>query len=192
VGIRLIDTDTKEVVAKVEEGDAGGPAPRIRSAAIFATVGGLEDSPLFADALLDRALAHSTDPARETIILVAHGSGDDGTNAHWKGILESLATRMRAGKGAAFRAVRTGTWREDWPDKRAPEVAAIRALVEDADRDGGRAIVIPARTSAQGFETEFLDGLRYTLGEGFAPHPLFERWLEEQVSAGVARLGLPR
>lgn len=167
----------------------GPPPPRIRSTALLATVGGLEDSPLFADALLDRALALSKDPGRETVILVAHGSGDDTTNDHWKTLLESLAKRMRSGAGAKFRAVHYGTWREDWPDKRKPEIAAIRALVEAASRDGGRALVIPARTSAQGFETEFLEGLTFTIGQGFAPHPLFERWLEEQVKAGVALLG---
>jgi sirohydrochlorin ferrochelatase len=167
---------------------AGPPGPRIRSSALFATVGGLEDHPLFAQALLDRARSLSKDPSKETVILVAHGSGDDATNAHWQHVLESLVTQMNAGSSTKFRAIRSATWREDWPDKRAPEVAAIRAMVAEAARDGGRAIVIPARTSAQGFESNFLDGLAFTLGEGFAPHPLFERWLDAQVQAGVAQL----
>jgi hypothetical protein len=151
-------------------------------------VGGLEAHPFFAAALLDRAKALSKDPTRETIVLVAHGSGDDTTNDHWRRLLESLATQMRTNGAANFRAVRTGTWREDWPDKRAPEVAAIRKIVEDAARDGGRAIVIPARTAAQGNEREFLKGLEFELGTGFAPHPLFARWMEEQIRASVARL----
>ena len=164
---------------------AGPPGPRIRSSALFSTAGGLEDHPFFAEALLDRAKALSNSPERETVILVAHGAGDDPTNDHWRQILQSLAARMRTNGGAAFRDIRVGTWREDWPEQRAPEVTAIRRMVEQASRDGGRAIVIPARTAAQGDEREFLKGLDFELGRGFAPHPLFARWVEEKIREGL-------
>jgi hypothetical protein len=169
-------------------GPAGPPPPRIRSSALFTTTGGLEDSALFAEALLDRALALSKDPAKETIVLTAHGAGPDAQNAHWKTLLASLVGQMRKGKGAGFRAIEAGTWREDWPDKREPEVAAIRAIVEKGSKDGGRVIVIPARTTSEGPEKELLAGLSFELGSGFAPHPLFERWVEEQIEAGIAAL----
>jgi sirohydrochlorin ferrochelatase len=169
-------------------GHAAGPSPRIRSTALLATVGGMEDHRYFAAALLERAKALSKEPARETVILVAHGDGDDSINDHWRHLLESLAQQMRASGGADFRAIKTGTWREDWPDKRAPEVAAIRALVEDATRDGGRALVIPARMQGQGDERELLKGLTFELGTGFSPHPLFARWVEEKIREGVAAL----
>lgn len=175
-------------------GHVSGPQPRIRSSALLATAGGVEAHPFFASALVDRAKALSKDPARETIVLVAHGSGDDATNERWRRLLESLAAQMRTNGGANFRAIRTGTWREDWPAKRAPEVAAIRRVVEEAARDGGRALVIPARTAAQGNEREFLKGLGFELGTGFAPHPLFARWVEEKIREGAAKLeagGLP-
>lgn len=169
-------------------GHVSGPQPRIRSSALLATTGGLEAHPFFASALLERAKALSKNPARETILLVAHGSGDDATNDRWRRLLESLAAQMRTNGGANFRAIRTGTWREDWPDKRTPEVAAIRRVVEEAARDGGRALVIPARTAAQGNEREFLKGLDFELGTGFAPHPLFARWVEEKIREAAARL----
>lgn len=169
-------------------GHASGPQPRIRSSALLATTGGLEAHPFFASALLDRAKALSKNSARETILLVAHGSGDDATNDRWRRLLESLVAQMRTNGGANFRAIRTGTWREDWPEKRATELAVIRRMVEDATRDGGRALVIPARTAAQGNEREFLKGLEFELGTGFAPHPLFARWVEEKIREGVARL----
>ncbi|MBI4511966.1 MAG: cobalamin biosynthesis protein CbiX [Deltaproteobacteria bacterium] len=165
-----------------------GPVPRIRASVPMVTVGGLEDAPYFADALLDRALSLSKDPARETVILVAHGAGPDAVNDHWRDVLASIAQRIRSGRGAQFRAVKVGTWREDWPVKREPEVAAIRRMVEEATRDGGRAIVIPARTTGVGPEKRFLAGLPVEIGTGFAPHPLFERWFEEQVRLGILRL----
>lgn len=167
---------------------AGPSGPRIRSAAMMTTVGGLEDHRYFAEALLARANALSKDPKEETVLLVAHGAGDDQSNEHWRRLLESLAEQMRANGGATFRAILTGTWREDWPDKRAPEVAVLRTKVKEASRDGGRAIVIPARTAAQGEERDFLKGLTFELGSGFAPHPLFARWVEEKIQEGAAAL----
>jgi hypothetical protein len=171
-------------------GGHGSPAPRprIRTALPVTTVGGLQDHPLFAQALLERARALSRDPARETVILTAHGSGDDATDRHWRGLLDSLAATMRAGGGEAFRAIVGGTWREDWPAQREAAVRELRGLVEQATRDGGRALVIPARTLGAGPEHRYLDGLAYELGQGFAPHPLFVRWLEAQVATGVERL----
>jgi sirohydrochlorin ferrochelatase len=164
------------------------PPPRIRSAAVITTLGGLEDHALFAEALVARARELSDDPARETVILVAHGLGDDAQNDHWVGVLESLADRMRSNGGGGYRDIQVGTWREDWPDKRDLWVARIREFVKAASEDGGKAIVIPARTNATGPERELLDGLDYRLGEGFAPHPLFARWVEEQIRLGEDRL----
>jgi hypothetical protein len=164
---------------------------RIRTAALITTVGGVEDSPHFAAALLDRAQALSQDPERETVVLVAHGDGDDATNARWRNLLGSLATQMKRAGGDRFRAIEVGTWREDWPAQREPEVKAIRALVSAAAENSGRALVIPARTTGQGSEPEFLDGLTFELGSGFAPHARFDAWLEEQVALGVKQLATP-
>ncbi len=165
---------------------AAGPSTRIRSAAVMATVGGLEDDPLFAEALLARAQALSRDPARETVILVAHGDGDDAQDAHWRETLASVARRMHELGGDRFRAVRTATWREDWPDKRKSAVEEVRAFVQEATGGGGRALVIPARTLGRGPERRLLEGLAFELGEGFAPLPLFARWAEGEVAGAVA------
>ena len=164
---------------------SAGPAPRIRSTLPIETVGGLGSSPLFAAALLDRARALSRNPARETIIVVAHGSGDDRLNQQWEAHLEAIAEHMRKAGGGEFLAIRTATWREDWADKRAPQIEKIRAMVEDAGRQGGRALVIPARTVGEGPERKFLSGLEYELGTGFAPHPKFLQWMEEQIKSGI-------
>lgn len=167
-----------------DHGHGAATPARIRTAALVRSAGGMEDHPLFAQALLERARAQSQDPARETVILTAHGAKDDARNARWVEVLESLARQMRARGGQEFRAIRIATWREDWPGKRAPWIAKVRAMVEEATRDGGRALVIPARTNAHGPERQFLEGLDFALGSGFAPHPLFARWVEEQIVKG--------
>jgi sirohydrochlorin ferrochelatase len=172
--------------------DAAFPPARINTPLALATVGGVEAAPLFAATLLERARALSREPRKETVILVAHGTGSDQRNQQWVGILEQLAAQMKAAPGApAFRAIRYATWREDWPDKRAPWIQRVRDMVQEAGKDGGRAIVIPARTNGTGPERRFLEGLSFELGEGFAPHPLFTRWFEQQVQAGAAALASP-
>ena len=168
--------------------EPGEPPRRILSSAVLTTTGGLEDHPLFAEALLDRARALSRDPARETVILVAHGEGDDARDLHWRAVLGSLAARMRENGGGRFRSILAGTWREDWPDKREAAAEEVRRFVREAAAGGGRAIVVPARTLGQGPERRLLEGLDFELGEGFIPHPLFARWAEEQVRAALAEL----
>lgn len=169
-------------------GHGHGQPARLLTGLPVVTTGGLEDHPFFARALLERARALSEEPGRETIILVAHGKGDDEGNALWLELLGSLREQMLAAGGDDFREIRVGTWREDWPDKREAAIEAVRRDIEAAQRDGGRAIVVPARTTSQGPARELLPDLEFELGEGFAPHPLFVEWLREQVAAGLEQL----
>ncbi|MXS85888.1 cobalamin biosynthesis protein CbiX [Nitrosomonas sp. HPC101] len=164
---------------------ASSAAPRILTSLPVIWTGGYEDSPLFAKALLDRALALSRDPSKETIILTAHGMHDDQRNNEWLQNLESIAQQMHNNGGENFRAFKVATWREDWPEKRAPWVKKIRAMITEAGQQGDTAIVIPARTTATGPEKKFLSDLKFKLGEGFAPHPLFTQWVDEQIQQGL-------
>lgn len=168
-------------------GHSSMPPARILTSLPVIWTGGYEDNPLFAQALFDRALALSKDPAKETIILTAHGARDDQQNDKWLQKLDSITQHMRSNGGQKFKAFKAGTWREDWPEKREAWVKKIRAMVTEATQQGGTAIVIPARTTGTGPEKRFLDGLKFELGEGFAPHPLFTQWVEEQIQQGVAQ-----
>jgi sirohydrochlorin ferrochelatase len=169
-------------------GEAHVPA-RIRSGCAFHTLGGLEASPLFAEALLDRAYEVSKAPSKETVILLAHGTESEDQNNHWLHNLSLIADHMKAtakAKGRAFRDIQYATWREDWPKLREKAAQDIRKQVEEASRDGGTAIVIPARTTRAGQEQEWLEGLDYVFnGNGFAPHPKFVAWVEEQIQRSL-------
>lgn len=196
---RLTGQDIEATAARLDRGqpehdhghaghDGGergaGPVPRIRSEAVLLSAGGLDDHPFFAQALLERAKALSSDAHRETVIITAHGTSDDARNEQWLKTLASIAAQMRANGGAGFRDIRVATWREDWPDKRGPWIERVRGWVEEAGRDG-TAIVVPARTTGTGPEAKLLAGLSFRLGSGFAPHPLFARWAEEQVQRAL-------
>jgi len=160
---------------------------RIRTHLQMTTLGGLEASPHFAKGLLDRAQAISETPAEETVILLAHGTGSDQKNARWMDNLHTIADTMRAHGGDAFRDIKVHTWREDWPEKRKETIPEIQKMVREASEDG-TALVVPARTTAQGRAPEYLDGLDYRYGNGFAPHPQFEAWMREQIETGIDRL----
>jgi sirohydrochlorin ferrochelatase len=169
-------------------GSAGAPPAVLDTGLPVVTVGGLEDHPLFAEALYQRALDLSKRPDRETVILVAHGLGSEEGNAHWRRLLESIREQMLTLGGERFRAIEVGLWSEDWPELRQSAVEHMRGLVSSANEDDGRALVIPARTLGRGPAAEYLEGLSYVQGEGFSPHPLFADWLRVQVKAGLGRL----
>jgi sirohydrochlorin ferrochelatase len=168
----------------------GKPPERIRTSCVLFTLGGIEASPLFAEALLDRVLEVSKEPKKETIILLAHGTDDEEANKHWERNLASIASHMQMVarlKARHFRDIQYATWREDWPELREKAIQNIRTMVERAAQDGGTPIVIPARTTRGGREEEWLKGLNYVYnGKGFAPHPTFERWVEEQILIAMA------
>jgi len=160
---------------------------RIRTHLQMTTLGGLEASPHFAKGLLDRAQAISETPSEETVILLAHGTGSDDKNARWMENLHTIADTMRANGGDAFRDIKVHTWREDWPEKRKQTIPEIQQMVREA-AETGTALVVPARTTAQGRASEYLEGLDYRYGKGFAPHPEFEAWMREQIETGIDRL----
>lgn len=159
-----------------------GPPQRVVTSSEFYTTGGLEDSPLFAEALLDRAMGLSENPEDETVILVGHGTRTEEGNNRWMDNLERITEHIKktaAEKGYNFRDFKFENWREDWPDLRDKHIANVREMVQTASEDGGTAIVVPARTTKGGHAQRWLSDLEFKHnGEGFAPHPLFVEWVE--------------
>lgn len=169
-------------------GHGHGGSSRIASEAVFVTLGGIEAHPLLAEAMADRAKELSTDPSKETVILLSHGTESDHANDYWMNNLKTIAEYIQSSSPVKYRDVKYYTWREDWPDKREKSVEVIRGMVEEASVDGGTAIVIPVRTTGEGHERKYLEGLEYKLGSGFAPHPNYVKWVEEKIQEGVAEL----
>ncbi|WP_428235966.1 sirohydrochlorin chelatase [Gracilimonas sp.] len=159
-----------------------GTPERVVSGSEFYTTGGLEDSPLFAEALLDRAIGLSENPEKETVILVGHGTRTEEGNSRWLKNLESITAHMEKTakeKGYNFRDFKFENWREDWPELREERIANVRNMVVKAGENGGTAIVVPARTTKGGHAERWLGDLEFRHnGKGFAPHPLFVEWVE--------------
>lgn len=163
---------------------------RIDTKAAFAlTTQGLADAPEIGDLLAERASALSRNPQSESVLIVAHGAGDDGENRRWLAQIDARAEAVR--KAAPFKRVQAETLREDWPDKRAASEARIRAFVEEANRNGGRAIVIPFRVAGFGPYEEVLQGLPYASdGKALLPSAEVADWVRrqaEELRAGTFR-----
>jgi len=140
---------------------------------------GLADASEMGLVLGQRALALSEVPAKESVLILAHGPEDDAENARWLAQIDARAEGVR--RAAPFRQVQVETLREDWPEKRKVSEVRIRAFVEQAAKDGGRAIVIPYRVAGFGPYAKVLEGLTYTSdGQGLLPAPEVATWVRRQ------------
>jgi hypothetical protein len=128
--------------------------------------------------LADRVRTLSRDPARESVLILAHGAEDDGENERWLHLIGERAASVRA--LGNFRTVEVQSLREDWPEKRAASEARIRAFAERAAADGGQLIVIPYRVSGFGPYARVLEGLTYQADRrGLVPSPQVEAWARQ-------------
>lgn len=164
-------------------GDHGGHSMalwRIETNARFALSDeGLANAPEMGAVLVERVRALSREPARESVLVLAHGPEDDAENARW---IAEIGERAEAVRALGFRAVQVDTLREDWPEKRAASQARIRAFVEAATTAGNRAIVIPYRVQGFGPYGRVLEGLTYEADRrGLIPSGKVEQWVRRQI-----------
>jgi len=189
--VRLYDTtaslkEATEYVLGLRKSPAGhghgGLSARVRSSALLSTSGGLEDHPLISEVLLYRVQEVSREPSKETVILLAHGARSEETNRLWLKKMEAQAQFIKERSTKPFKAIHVATLREDWPEKREKAVEEIRKMIEEASKEGGRAVVISNRIAGAGPYQKYLKGLDYIFnGTGIAPHPNLTRWIEQEV-----------
>lgn len=152
---------------------------RVSSTARFRFGQAMDSHPLVSKILLERALAMTKDPAKTTVVLIAHGPNDDGENELWLRDMEVHARFLQAKGG--FRTVTALTHRNDAPEPvKAAARAAFRRQVEDAARVGN-VVVVPLLLSAGGIEKQVesdLSGLPYRFAQPLMPHPNIKRWVE--------------
>ncbi len=153
----------------------------------------LDDHPLVARVLYERIKAISREPAREFVILVAHGPNEEEHNVKWLQTMESLASQIQEltqkEQGTRFKGIFCVTVRDDAPPliyNQAKE--HLRALVRQASREG-EVLVVPLLLASGGVEEgiwERLKGLQYRRSEQMLlPHPLITEWIESQVEKAL-------
>ena len=169
--------------------DGAGPDPRaldpVVSPVPIVMTAALNAHPLVAAILASRASSLSTDPARESVILVAHGPVSDEDNARWLADMKRLAEQMAA--RASFASIDWLTVRDDAPAPvRDRATAELRALVERRSSEGRRVLVVPLLLTFGGIEQgirERLAGLDYVMAsQGLLPDDRLREWV--RLSAG--------
>ena len=159
----------------------------ISSGLIVAThKAGLMDSWEARDILTERARSESQRPENDSVLLLAHGMGDDRQNDD---VVQAMQAVSVAVKKAGFRAVRAETLREDWPEKRAIVERRLRDYVRSETAAGRKVIVVPMRLSGFGPYAEVLTGLEYAPTEGLLPHPAVSAWIRNTASRVICDSG---
>ncbi len=166
---------------------SGPPTALTHSAEILLERRGLSEAPVASSIVLDRTMDVSVDPARESVIVVAHGMGDEGENQR---VLDNMAASVEALRAAGFREARAATLREDWPEARVIAEAEIREWVTARSAAGDRVIVVPFRLFGFGGYAQVLDGLSYVPADGLLPHELVSTWVEESAASLFCGAGI--
>ena len=161
--------------------------PRIQSSAKLIMGPTPTTSPIVATILRDHAIAFSSDPASEVIIIVAHGPQDPEDNQKELAILAQHAAQIR--QDSDFEDVRYVTLQDDAPTKvRAANVEKLRSLVAEVTAEGKTVLVLTTLLTSQGGVSgrirRDLEGLDYVFADqGLAEHPLFKEWISRTVEA---------
>ena len=153
--------------------------------------GPLDDDPVVAAVLLDRAKELSRTPDEESVVLIAHGPNEETDNARWLETMQRIARRVEA--MGHFRTVVPVTMRDDAPAPiRDAATQQMRAIVS-AQSAKGRTLVVPLLLASGGVEAKIpsrLHGLTYSFrGQGLLPHPKLSQWIAHQVDASAQRAG---
>lgn len=148
----------------------------------------IDHSPLVAQILLSRAERLSKNPARETVVLVAHGPVSEKENQKWLVDMSILADTMR--RNSQFKRIEVLTLRDDAPEPiRSKATAQLRAVVEQANQRGDRVLIVPLLISYGGIEKGIkkrLAGLKYVMGrQGLLPDDRMAEWVLQQAQSSL-------
>ncbi len=140
----------------------------------------LDDHPLVAKILTDRARQLSRDSAKEHVVLVGHGPLKDEDNELWMRTLATLGETVR--RDGSFAGVYGATLRDDAsPEVRRKADEELRALVRSLSHKG-RVLVVPHLIAQGGIERHIrrsLEGTFYAWsGETLLPDARIAEWVE--------------
>lgn len=135
----------------------------------------VDDDPEFAEILQERLSVLSSDPARECVLLIGHGSDLPGFHEAWRRGLTSLASQVREAGGYADAEIAMLR-----PDMAADAVRSLRRR-----RPGAEVLAVPVFLSEGYFTKEVIPrrlaglGCRYD-GRPLMPHALVAGWILRQ------------
>lgn len=143
----------------------------------------IDDDPEIAELLIANIAELSSEPVKEALLLIGHGSKEKVFHERWQQGLMKLGKRLRALGGFA---------RAEYA-MLLPDQAAAKLTAMQAENPEEAVIVVPLFLSRGYFTNDVipnrLAGLTYRYnGLAMLPHPAIERWLERQMTDGLERL----
>lgn len=153
----------------------------------------LDDHDVVAQILHDRIMTLSDNPANETVVLAAHGPGQESDNKKWIANMESLSRKVQkiqSENGEGFKQIFALTVRDD-AEKRIFNQAKqqLRAMVRQANQFGD-VIVVPLFLSSGGREdavAKRLIGLEFKWsGKTLLPDPQISDFLVNSVEQALS------
>ena len=140
---------------------------------------GLASSTEMDAVIRDRIASLSKNPSMETIVVIAHGTGDDDENSDWIRLITERTRLAEAELGV--NEIRVFSLREDWMGKRSDSEIEIRSFIGAARDRGDDVIVIPYRVQGFGPYRQVLHNLTFSSnGLGLLPHPNVGKWITNQ------------
>ena len=140
----------------------------------------LDRHQILADILADRAAAMSKNPAKEEVVLVAHGPNEDADNALWLADLGAVAKLVAA--KSPYARVEVATLRDDAePAVRDAATENLRKIASNGYNANLRVLIVPVLLSYGGIENGIrkrLDGLDHVMSPaGILPDPRIVTWI---------------
>ena len=185
------------VFARMSHGSGGhdhsahGAAPADGTKPVAAPVpvkmtAALDSHQVVGDILIDRARALSREPAREAVVLVAHGPVPDEDNRRWLEEMAVLSERIR--NSAPYASVDYLTVRDDAPPAiKDVATAGLRDVVRRRSGEGRRVLVVPLLLSFGGIEQGIrkrLEGLDFIMSQqGLMPDSRIGDWVLQSAAA---------
>jgi len=136
----------------------------------------MDDHPIIVDVLWEKLRPLSTDPQREAVIVIGHGSQEDGFYEQWRAVLERVAQklRVRGGFAAAEAALLLPDETSNVLDRLQDAYPQYEQLVSPFFISEGYFTrrVIPQRLAGKDYKYN---------GQTLLPHAGVTKWIEEQV-----------
>jgi len=156
------------------------PMTPVKSSVPIRMTQALNSHPIVSEILLDRARSISQEPAKEVVILVAHGPVTDEDNNKWLADMSVLAKLMKP--KSKYKRIEYLTVRDDAPEPLRSQVAAeFRKVVERASGEGNKVLIVPLLISYGGIEQGIkkrLEGLNYIMtNQGLLPDERLAKWI---------------
>lgn len=142
----------------------------------------IDDDPVIAEIIYDKIKELSESPTQEILLLIGHGSQEEGFHHKWLQGLEQLAGRLKA----------LGGYDEAGVAMLLPDQVHSK-MTEWADKKPGHTVIVAPLFLSEGYFTNQvvpsrLKGFAYKYnGRALLPSPLISKWMEEQIASANSR-----